>query len=227
MHNRSIRKFNKMMAYIYMPLFFSILSYGIVYLMYSDMISLATNVISLISSDYEPTFSLSNRDVFNIEEPVVPSEDNTIKLSDITRPQFGDLYAYVKCSDIGLDAPVYWGDTNELAKLGATQHSVSYMPGFGGLLMIGAHNNTFFNCLKNIEIGHIITIETSYGTYTYKVASTEVVDVTEEGKSEVYNYYTDYEHLILYTCYPFDMLSHTNNRFMVHADFVSGPTVVD
>ena len=67
-------------------------------------------------------------------------------------------------------------------------------------------------------------METSYGIYTYQVVSTEVLDVTG---MDAYDFLTDHEQLILYTCYPFDMLSHTDYRFIVHADLISGPEIVN
>ena len=224
MHNhRKFRKINKIMAYVYMPLFFSILSYGIVYLMTSDMISLATGVTQLIMTESDPDFSVDYANTFN-PGSVEISNDNTVKRADVPQANYGDLYAYVKCQDIGLDCPVYMGSDNSILKLGAGQVTATYQPGFGTLIMIGAHNNTFFNCLKNIQTGTVITMETSYGTYTYQVNSTEVVDVTDK---DAYDFFTDHEQLLLYTCYPFDMLASTDYRFMVHADLVSGPTIVD
>ena len=224
MHNhRKFRKINKIMAYVYMPLFFSILSYGIVYLMTSDMISLATGVTQLIMTESDPDFSVDYANTFN-PGSVEISNDNTVKRADVPQANYGDLYAYVKCQDIGLDCPVYMGSDNSILKLGAGQVTATYQPGFGSLIMIGAHNNTFFNCLKNIQTGTVITMETSYGTYTYQVNSTEVVDVTDK---DAYDFFTDHEQFLLYTCYPFDMLASTDYRFMVHADLVSGPTIVD
>ena len=224
MHNhRNFRKINKIMAYVYMPLFFSILSYGIVYLMTSDIISLATGVTQLIMTESDPDFSVDYANTFN-PGSVEISNDNTVKRADVPQANYGDLYAYVKCQDIGLDCPVYMGSDNSILKLGAGQVTATYQPGFGSLIMIGAHNNTFFNCLKNIQTGTVITMETSYGTYTYQVNSTEVVDVTDK---DAYDFFTDHEQLLLYTCYPFDMLASTDYRFMVHADLVSGPTIVD
>lgn len=211
------------MAYVYMPLFFSILSYGIVYLMTSDIISLATGVTQLIMTESDPDFSVDYANTFN-PGSVEISNDNTVKRADVPQANYGDLYAYVKCQDIGLDCPVYMGSDNSILKLGAGQVTATYQPGFGSLIMIGAHNNTFFNCLKNIQTGTVITMETSYGTYTYQVNSTEVVDVTDK---DAYDFFTDHEQLLLYTCYPFDMLASTDYRFMVHADLVSGPTIVD
>ena len=224
MHNhRKFRKINKIMAYVYMPLFFSILSYGIVYLMTSDMISLATGVTQLIMTESDPDFSVDYANTFN-PGSVEISNDNTVKRADVPQANYGDLYAYVKCQDIGLDCPVYMGSDNSILKLGAGQVTATYQPGFGRLIMIGAHNNTFFHCLKSIQTGTVITMETSYGTYTYQVNSTEVVDVTDK---DAYDFFTDHEQLLLYTCYPFDMLASTDYRFMVHADLVSGPTIVD
>lgn len=206
-----------------MPLFFSILSYGIVYLMTSDMISLATGVTQLIMTESDPDFSVDYANTFN-PGSVEISNDNTVKRADVPQANYGDLYAYVKCQDIGLDCPVYMGSDNSILKLGAGQVTATYQPGFGSLIMIGAHNNTFFNCLKNIQTGTVITMETSYGTYTYQVNSTEVVDVTDK---DAYDFFTDHEQLLLYTCYPFDTLSSTVYRYMVHADLISGPSVVD
>ena len=206
-----------------MPLFFSILSYGIVYLISSDMVSLATNVIQLIMADSEPDFTINYTNTFN-PGSVEISDENTVKRSDAKTAINGELYAYVKCEEINLDCPVYMDDTTEILKMGAGQIPATSQPGYGKLIMIGAHNNTFFNCLKNIEDGDIITMETSYGNYNYEVVYIEVVDVTG---MDAYDFWTDHEQLLLYTCYPFDMLSSTNYRFMVHADLISGPTLVD
>ena len=191
--------------------------------MTSDMISLATGVTQLIMTESDPDFSVDYANTFN-PGSVEISNDNTVKRADVPQANYGDLYAYVKCQDIGLDCPVYMGSDNSILKLGAGQVTATYQPGFGRLIMIGAHNNTFFNCLKNIQTGTVITMETSYGTYTYQVNSTEVVDVTDK---DAYDFFTDHEQLLLYTCYPFDMLASTDYRFMVHADLVSGPAIVD
>ncbi len=191
--------------------------------MTSDMVSLATNVASLIVSDSEPDFAVEYRNTFS-PGSVAVSEDNTVKRSEVPVPQYGDLYAHLICERIGLDCPVYMGDNNEILKLGAGQIPVTYQPGMGWLIMIGAHNNSFFHCLQDVTVGDIITMETSYGTYRYQVSYTEIIDVT--GK-DAYDFMTETEQLLLYTCYPFDMLSSTDFRFMVHADLLDGPVFVD
>ena len=45
------KKLNRVMAYIYVPLLFSFLAYGVTYLIASDVIGMTKNLVSLVSSD--------------------------------------------------------------------------------------------------------------------------------------------------------------------------------
>ena len=82
------------------------------------------------------------------------------------------------------------------------------------------HNNTFFNDLQSVEVGDVVTIETHYGTYTYTVERCEVRDYQD---TTTYDFTRTDENLILYTCYPFDALGFTPNRYFVYASYTSGP----
>ena len=158
------------------------------------------------------------------ETTTVPPETQTVRLSDYDQISEGSLYGYLSCEKIGLNCSVYMGDDSYILRKGAGQIPATFLPGEGGLIMLGAHNNSYFNCLQYSEIGDIITLETSYGIYQYQVVSTETVDVSDKN---AYDFYTNHEQLLLYTCYPFDTLSSTVYRYMVHADLISGPSVVD
>ena len=80
--------------------------------------------------------------------------------------------------------------------------------------------NTFFNDLQSVEVGDVVTIETHYGTYTYTVERCEVRDYQD---TTTYDFTRTDENLILYTCYPFDALGFTPNRYFVYASYTSGP----
>ena len=225
--NRIARKLNRVMAYIYVPLLFSFIAYGVIYILASDLIGIATNAMSLIIADEAPDFETEYNSVF-IKDSVELQEDEsgelTVKRSEVGMAEYGDLYAYVRCTRIALDAPVYKGDDDNILKLGIGQNFASGQPGFGKLILLSGHNNTYFNALKNIELEDIIEIETSYGIYQYKVNDMKVVNASDE---TAYDFGIDHEQLILYTCYPFDMLSSTPYRYFVYADLVSGPKFVD
>ena len=227
------------MAYIYVPLLFSFMAYGVIFLLASDLIGIATNAMSLIIADEAPNFETEYNSVFvkdSVELQEDESGDLTVKRSEVGIAEYGDLYAYVRCTRIALDAPVYKGDDDNILKLGIGQNFASGQPGFGKLILLSGHNNTYFNALKNIELEDIIDImggsytagvlliETSYGIYQYKVNDMKVVNAYDE---TAYDFGIDHEQLILYTCYPFDMLSSTPYRYFVYADLVSGPKFVD
>lgn len=224
--SRFARKLNRVMAYIYVPLLFSFLAYGVAYLMASDLIRMAVNTVSLIMSDEAPEFETEYNSVF-VKNAVEVQEDDgveKVKRSDVGIADYGEMYAYVRCTRIALDAPVYKGDDDAILKKGIGQNFASSQPGFGRLVLLCGHNNTYFNALKNIEIEDIVEIETSYGTYKYKVTETKVVNAND---SSAYDFSIEHEQLVMYTCYPFDMLSSTQYRYFVYAELISGPVFVD
>ena len=92
----------------------------------------------------------------------------------------------------------------------------------GKTILLAGHNNTFFNDLQHAEADATVTITTHYGVYTYEVTGTEILDYQDE---TAYDFTRTDENLILYTCYPFDALGFTPNRFFVYAKYVSGPVL--
>lgn len=136
-------------------------------------------------------------------------------------PLQGEQYGEILCEDIALKAPLYYGDTDEILEQGAGTYPGRSLPGQGGEILIGGHDTTFFAPLESMQKGTSLTIHTSYGTYTYEVTGTEIMDVMEYEARK-----PDTEELALYTCYPFgenDKLR--NQRFFVYAKKVSGPEI--
>ncbi|MCI8669696.1 MAG: class D sortase [Lachnospiraceae bacterium] len=194
--------------------------------MASDIISMAVNTVRLVMADEAPDFNPEYQSVF-VKNAVEISEDNgveRVKRSEVGIAEYGELYAYVRCTRIALDAPVYKGDNDDILKKGIGQNFASSQPGFGRLILLGGHNNTYFNALKNIGTDDIVEIETSYGIYKYKVTETKVVN---ESDSTAYDFAIEREQLVMYTCYPFDMLSRTQYRYFVYAELISGPVFTD
>lgn len=153
------------------------------------------------------------------EEP----EQETIPLSSITYPSKGDRYGRITIAGTTVNAPVYYGDTNSILNQGVGTYvdsSGAGIPGESKTILMAGHNNTFFNDLQSVEVGDVVTIETHYGTYTYTVERCEVRDYQD---TTTYDFTRTDENLILYTCYPFDALGFTPNRYFVYASYTSGP----
>lgn len=153
------------------------------------------------------------------------SQPGSIPLSSITFPEKGDRYATVTVSGTNVDAPVYYGDTNKILNLGVgtyADNGGAGIPGQGKTILLAGHNNTFFNDLQHAEVGATVTITTHYGVYTYEITDTQIKDYQDE---TAYDFSRTDENLIMYTCYPFDALGFTPNRFFVYAKYISGPVL--
>ena len=77
--------------------------------------------------------------------------------------------------------------------------------------------------LGSAQIGDLIKIETTYGTYTYKITETVVKKATDP---TAYDPTKTDNSIVLYTCYPFNTIISVDERYFVYADFVSGPILI-
>ena len=213
----------KAMAYIGMPLLFATIGYVLLFAAASPVVIPIRNLISLISLDaaVDLDASSSSVDLFADSQEVETGE--TVNASEITFPTFGDRFGNITIEGASVDAPLFFGDSNTELRNGVGQYNGSSFPGCGGTVLIGGHNNSYFNGLKNVKTGDLITLKTNYGTYVYKVTKTAVLAASDK---KAYDLTAKQENLVLYTCYPFDMLGLTPNRYFVYADYVSGPRVL-
>lgn len=220
-----MKKVKKLMAYFYMPLIFTVIGYGLIFIAAAPVIEYAINIGSMVLAQEVPDFNTELGNVFVDGGQVLEEQPETISSSQITLPSYGDKYGEITCERIGLDAPVYYGDDNNIIRNGAGQYIGTFLPGFGRTIMLCSHNTTFFKPLQFIEAGDIITFKTSYGVYQYQVSRT---DIRDHKDSTAYNLIQEKEELIMYTCYPFEtMVGTKTDRLFVYCEKIAGPTVVD
>lgn len=217
-------RMRQIMAYIYMPLFFAFLGYGIVYLAALPFINTVSTVGKIITSDGVPDFSTDFNFLYDKDEAhkAAVSNSDTVDLKDITMPYYGTQYGVVSCDRISLKSPLFFGDNSTILRNGMGQYIGSSIPGFDMPILLCGHNTTYCLPLQYIENGDIINIETNYGTYEYKVTTTEVHDLND---TSAYDLGQSKEQLIIYTCYPFDVIGAKTNRLFVYCEKISGPKV--
>lgn len=120
----------------------------------------------------------------------------TYENGEFIRPVFGEHYADIKCSTLGIDVPVYWGSNINLFELGACQSSGSVIIGSDGNTVISAHEDTYFNKLSELKVGDKIKINTTYGEFSYTVR--ELISFKKTNSKYVVP--TTDNRLTLYTC---------------------------
>ena len=145
-----------------------------------------------------------------------------VSISSFTFPSYENQFGELIIDDCQVNAKLFFGDSNMVLRNGVGIYSGSAIPGYGKTILVAGHNNTYFNGLKYAKPGQIIRIRTNYGNYQYEITDTQVKDQSD---STAYDFDAKEENLILYTCYPFDELGMTPNRFFVYAKFVSGPII--
>ena len=145
------------------------------------------------------------------------------RITDIEFPVARDHYAQLTNDRIGLDAPVYWYDSEDILKVGVGQSLASKPPGYGRLILLSAHNTTYFRCLKDAAVGDVIHFDTNYENYEYIVTDIRVLNEVDLEEVLTDMMLDEEEVLVMYTCYPFHVISgRKTNRLVVTARRVSG-----
>ena len=212
-------------SFIILPIMFLFGIYIVLYIALAPSLSPIIDSASLFFSSNQKDYSTEYKNIF---EPV--SDDSTsqtneqeyISIEDVQYPKYGEQFGELIIEDCGVDTKLFFGDDNVPLRYGVGIYNGSFIPGYGKTILVARHNNTYFNGLKHTKAGQIVTIRTSYGNYKYEITKAEVKKSTD---SSAYDLSADEENLIMYTCYPFDELGLTINRYFVYAKFVSGPII--
>lgn len=149
-------------------------------------------------------------------ESKLGTEKIKIDEKEIVLPPQGELLGNLKIPSINLEVPIYVGDSdNELAKGCGMDLSMKY-PGQDGNVVLAGHTNLVFKTLGDAKDGDEIIIDTSFATFTYKIASHEITEATDTTVIVE----KDREFLTVYTCYPFNFLASTDKRYVLRCEFV-------
>lgn len=160
--------------------------------------------------------AISAMKVFLVDPQPVTSGQS---LENGAYPVFGEQFATIQIDNIGLNYPVYQGDTPEVLAKGVCHYYGSKFPGDSENIVFDAHRTTHFANLGGMKAGDQVVVTTGWGTYTYKMTASAIVDVAQEMD---YCGRTGFEQLTLITCYPFDFLGSAPQRYIVTCELVQG-----
>ena len=129
---------------------------------------------------------------------------------------YGDKLGRIWVEGTNVDCDLYLGDSETQFSRGAGCHAEDgcVLPGENGTVFIGAHTGTYFSDLGSCEIGAIIHLETTWGDFAYQITDMQVILETDIDKVR---WGAEEPSCILYTCYPFGILTHTTQRYAVYA----------
>ena len=133
-------------------------------------------------------------------------------------PTWGSIWATIEIPSIGVNAPVYHGDTLDILKYGVGHYSGSYFPGEGGSIILAAHNSRqHFMYISRLTPGDEVIIRANYGTFTYKVTDGKIIRNDEMESLPIQK---EKEILMMYTCWPVNVVGFKTKRYAVYTELV-------
>jgi sortase A len=151
------------------------------------------------------------RAVEPVQEPSRPLP--TAESSRHPQADIGAAIAALSIPRVQLSAIVLHGSDARTLQRGPGHLEHTALPGDAGNVVIAGHRDSFFRPLRHIRLADDIFVETRDGHYHYRVTSLRVVGPREVSVIAP----TSEETLTLITCYPFWVLGHAPNRFIVRA----------
>ena len=207
------------------PIIFLVIGYSLIYVIGKPVIQFVTSSIQLFLLTDTPNFETTKQSFTAVDnKKIATNARNELPSSKIDYPVGGQLYGKVKIEKLQLNVPLYFGDTEEILREGAGQFMGSVYPGEVGTTLIGGHNVDDFGKLGAAQVGDEITLQTTYGNYTYRINQLDVRNKKDKVIDEMI-YQREDRRLILYTCYPIDSLGLTDDRLFAIGEFVSGPKI--
>lgn len=246
-----MKKLKRVGAFIYVPLLFMFFGYLTIYIIGAPVINFASSAVELISLNDAPSFEQKGNNLFaersqekkqasnnqstdsaQTETGQAADQTGTTQASGteslasttVVYPTGGDQFGEVVIDKVGINEPLYYGDSEEILRLGAGQYIGSMIPGDLGTTLIGGHNMPSFGKIYYLEPGDEVKVHTHYGDYTYQVTEVKIANYKDPSINTKLGDRTK-RSLILYTCYPLDAIGLTPERVFVSADYVSGPII--
>ncbi|SHK76950.1 sortase A [Clostridium cavendishii DSM 21758] len=129
-------------------------------------------------------------------------------------PSLGEQFGNLIIQNANINYPIIHGDSQKDLLNGIGHYDGSKYPGEGGNIVLAGHRETVFKNLGKVKKDDKIIFNTNYdGDYIYKVVDIKIVDAKDT--SIVVPSQT--EKLTLYTCYPFNTIGYTPQRYVVIA----------
>lgn len=135
--------------------------------------------------------------------------------SPIDQPQEGDVIGVLDIPRLKQELPIVHGtDEDDLAK-GVGHYATTALPDQNDQILLSGHRDTVFRRMGELEIGDELVVEMGYGTFTYKIYETDIVDADD---TTVIRSTAPDEILTLSTCYPFTYVGSAPDRYIIYAE---------
>ncbi|WP_226527927.1 class D sortase [Metabacillus niabensis] len=132
-------------------------------------------------------------------------------------PEKGENIGELIIPKLEAKLPIYHGTAEEELEKGVGHFAGSVLPGEKDNSVLSGHRDTVFRKLGEVGKGDLLVVKTSAGEFTYKVKKVRIVDKDDRTVIVPKPRAT----LTVSTCYPFDFIGASPERYILVADLIS------
>lgn len=154
---------------------------------------------------------------YKVKSDLKATNEKTPKLLYPERPEQGEHIGELIIPKLEAKLPIYHGTDEEELEKGIGHFAGSVMPGEKDNSVLSGHRDTVFRKLGEVGKGDLLVVKTSAGEFTYKVKKVRIVDKDDRTVIVPKPRAT----LTVSTCYPFDFIGASPERYILVADLVS------
>ena len=133
------------------------------------------------------------------------------------RPNKGENIGKLLIPKLNATLPIFHGTDEEELERGVGHFEKSVLPGEQDNSVLSGHRDTVFRKLGEVGKGDKLIVETSAGTFTYRIKHVRIVDKDDRTVIVPKPRAT----LTVSTCYPFDFIGASPERYILVADLIS------
>lgn len=172
--------------------------------------------MQLLSQHLQKNESLQKaRDIVSAQEDTTDGDQPSAQGSPPQELHEGDVLGILHFPRLEQDLPIVHGTDEDELERGVGHYATTALPGQNDQILFSGHRDTVFRRMGELEIGDEIVVEMAYGTFTYKITATDIVDADD---TTVIRSTAPDEVLTLSTCYPFTYVGSAPDRYIIYAE---------
>jgi sortase A len=179
------------------------------------LILVGTTFIAIGSFQHTSTYISQKMSLKEANKMIKKSEHKLGYVGQIEQPPtLGEIVGIFQFPSINEELPIIEGTDEDDLEKGVGHYTGSSFPNEKGQIVLSGHRDTVFRRLGELKLGDILKIATSYGTFSYKIENTQIVEADDRS---IITLQKNEEILTVTTCYPFSFIGNAPQRYIITA----------
>jgi sortase A len=150
--------------------------------------------------------------IVQIEKVQTPKTDKAKEV--VFDPKSSDVVGILEIPRIKAELPIVEGTAADDLEKGVGHYKGTAYPQGKDQIVLSGHRDTVFRRMGELKIGDELIMKLSYGSFTYRIESTKIVDADDR---TVIVPTAPEEVLTVTTCYPFSYVGNAPKRYIITA----------